>query len=297
MQPQRLDAFAVCVMLLLCSLWAVQQVASKVALSDGMPPVFQAVARSAISGTLLLAWLSARQGRAGLRRLFEHDGSLWPGLASGLLFAAEFTCLFIGLSLTTASRAVVLLYTSVLFTAAGAHWFIPGERLRPLHAAGLALAFAGVAVTLGRSGGAGSLLGDALVLGAAVTWGATTVLVKASPALGRAMPEKVLAYQLFGALPPLIVAAWVAGELPGLPAATPLAWASLVYQGVVVSFATYLAWFWLIARYPAGRLASFTFITPLLGVIAAWALLAEPFTPSLLTGVALVSAGVWLANR
>ena len=295
-QRPRLDALAITVMLLLCALWGVQQVASKVALQQGIPPIMQAVLRSAIAGPLLIAWLALRHGRRGLAALFRPDGSLWPGLASGVLFGTEFTLLFLGVRLTSASHAVVLLFTGGFFTAVGAHLLVPGERLRGAQWGGLALAFLGVTVTAGQGGAGSTLAGDALVLAAAACWGATTVLVKATPALLRLSAEKVLAYQLWGALPLLVAAAWLAGEAR-LPDATPLAWASLFYQGAVVAFASYLAWFWLVMRYPAGRLAAFSFLTPLLGIAAAALLLGDPLSPSLLAGLVLVCAGLQLVNR
>lgn len=288
----RLDALAIWLMLLLCSLWGVQQVASKVALSEEMPPFMQAVLRSMIAGPLLVLWLFARRGWPGVRALVARDGSLW----SGLIFGVEFMALFSGLRLTSASRGVVLLFTGVFFTVVGAHVFVPGERLRPVHVAGLGLAFLGVLATVGQRGGGGSVRGDALVLCAAAMWGATSVLVKAHPAMGRIGSEKVLAYQLFGALPVLALAALVAGEFR-MPNASGLAWASLAYQGAVIAFASYLTWFWLIARYPAGRLSAFTFLSPPFGILAAWGLLHEVPTALLGVGVLLICAGLWLVNR
>ncbi len=293
----RLDALAVGVMLLLCACWGVQQIASKVALTQGMPPLLQALLRSAVAGPLLLAWFAARQGRAGLAALLARDGTLWAGLLTSVLFALEFILLFRGVQLTSASRAVVLLFSGAFFTAIGAHLLVPGERLRPVNAAGLVLAFLGVAATMGNgSAGGGSLRGDAMVLGAAAAWGFTTVVVKASRRLSMAPPEKVLAYQLFGSVPILLAAAWAWGELR-MPDASALAWASVTYQCVVVAFASYLTWYWLVGRYPAGRLAAFSFLTPLLGVVAAWLLLGEPLTPMLLFGLACVGAGLRLVNR
>ena len=295
---QRLDALAIGLVLLLCAVWGVQQVASKVALTQGMPPFFQAVVRSAVAGPLLVGWLFLRRGRPGLRALFAADGSLWPGLFTGLLFGAEFLALFPGVKLTSASRAVVLLFTGAFFTAIGTHWFIPGERLRLSQWAGLVLAFAGVCATMVHGTDprqAGSLAGDALVLLAAAAWGFTTVVVKAT-SLARIASEKVLAYQLFGALPVLLVAAGWSGELH-VPDASTYAWLSLAYQGVVIAFASYLTWFWLVARYPAGRLSAFTFLTPLLGIFAAWALLGETPTPLLGLGLLCVCGGLVLVNR
>ncbi|MBV8914246.1 MAG: DMT family transporter, partial [Acetobacteraceae bacterium] len=102
--------------------------------------------------------------------------------------------------------------------------------------------------------------------------------------------------QLFFSIPILLAAAGLHGELY-VPAATPLAWASVAYQAVVVSFMSYLTWFWLISRYPAGRLAAFTFLTPLLGVIAAALILGEQVTPMLLVGLVCVGIGLRLVNR
>lgn len=282
-------------MTLLCLVWGVQQVASKVALSQGIPPLLQALIRSMVSGPLVVAWLGLRQGRGGLESLFRRDGTLWPGLLTAVMFAFEFVFLFEGMRLTTASHAVVVLYTAAFFTAIGGHFLIPGERLRRVNAAGLIVAFAGLAAAIGI-GKDGSVPGDLLVLAAAAAWGLTTVVVKRSPALMRCAPEKVLAYQAIGSIPVLFAVGWWGGELHA-EHATRLAWLSLAYQSVVVAFASYLTWIWLIGRYPAGRLAAFSFLTPLFGVLSAALLLGEPVTPWLLLGLACVGLGLRLVNR
>lgn len=284
-------------MVVLCIVWGVQQSASKLALAQGMPPITQALFRSLVAAPVLLAWIALRGGRPALAALVARDGSLRPGLLIAVGFALEFIFLFEGVLRSPAGRSVVLLYTAAFFTALGTHWLVPGERMRPINVLGFLLAFAGVAVTVGggRAGG-GSLLGDLLVLGGAASWGLTTVAVKASPALGRISAEKVLGYQVCGAIPILFAVALARGETL-LPQATPLAWLSLLYQALGVTFGSYLTWFWLIGRYPAGRLAAFSFLTPLFGVLAAASLLGEPLPPSLLAGLAGVGAGLVLVNR
>jgi drug/metabolite transporter (DMT)-like permease len=300
LQRTRLDALAIGLMLLLCALWGVQQVASKVAMAEGLPPILQAVLRSAIAGPLLVGWVAVSRGRPGLRALLAIDASWKPGLVTSFLFAIEFMMLFPGVHLTSASHAVILLFTGGFFTAVGSHLFVPGERLRLGQWLGLALALLGVVVTMrqaaGATAGQSSLPGDALVLGAAAAWGFTTVIVKASPAMMASMPEKVLAYQLFGAAPFMAAGALLAGQAH-VPAASALAWSSLLYQGVVIAFASYLTWYWLVARYPAGRLAAFSFLTPVFGVVAAAVLLGDALTLNLLLGLLLVSAGLKLVNR
>ena len=287
----RLDAAAVLILLLLCAVWGLQQVAAKVALHDGLPPVLQAGLRSAGATLLVWAWAAGR----GVR-LFEPDGSLVPGLAAALLFGLEFWMLFRGLEYTTASRAVLFLYTAPFWVALGGHLLLPGERLRGVQVAGLLCAFAGVAAAFGdglRLPTRREAVGDLMVLAAALLWGATTVLVKGSR-LATVSPTKTLLYQLAGSAVLLLAMSRASGETahPGGPAL-----ASLAYQTLVVSSVSYLLWFWLISRYSPTRLSAFTFLTPLLGVLAGGVLLREPLTPGLILALALVGAGIHLVNR
>ncbi|MBU0697972.1 MAG: DMT family transporter, partial [Proteobacteria bacterium] len=84
---------------------------------------------------------------------------------------------------------------------------------------------------------------------------------------------------------------------PGIVLMTPLIAASIAYQTLWVAFVTYLAWFWLVRHYPPSRLASFTFLTPLFGVLAGGLLLNEPITGSLLLALILVGVGIYMVNR
>jgi drug/metabolite transporter (DMT)-like permease len=280
------------VLTVLCLCWGLQQVAIKIAI-PGVSPALQAGIRSA--GSLLLLWgWSAWTGA----RLVGRDGSLWPGLAAGLLFALEFLLIFTGMAFTTASRGVIFLYTSPFVVALGAHLFLPAERMRVIQAAGLLCAFAGVAVAFAdglRLPTSRELIGDAMILLAAVAWGATTVLIKASR-LASISPNKVLFYQLgvSAVALPLVSAAF--GE-SGVTALTVPVLASLAYQIVIVAFASYLTWFWLIAHYPAGRLAAFSFLTPLFGLAAGGLLLGERISAAMVAAMLLVCFGIYLVNR
>jgi drug/metabolite transporter (DMT)-like permease len=289
---QQLDSAAIALMVLLCACWGFNQVAIKLA-NGGISPIFQAGLRSAGSALLVWAW-SAHRGV----RLFTRDGTLGFGLLVGVLFGAEFVFLYWSLVFTSASRAVLFLYMSPFVVALGAHALIPGERLRSLQVVGLLCAFAGTALAFGdalRFPTYRELLGDAMAFIAALLWGATTVVIKASR-LARISPHKNLLYQLAVSAVLLPVLSWLAGE-PGIVAATPLVLGMLAYQVIVVAFASYLAWFWLISRYPAGRLSSFSFLTPLFGLIAGALILGEPVGWALLLALALVGIGIALVNR
>ncbi len=297
--PRRvsLDLPVMLLLVVLCALWGAQQVSVKLAVAGGVAPTLQGVLRSAIAVGCLCLWTGLREGGAGLRPFWPRGAALLPAAVTALVFGLEFVALYEGLSLTTASRGVLFLYTAPFFTAAGAHVFVPGERLRRRPFLGLVVAFAGVATVFARGAAApgASLPGDALCLFSGFTWAVNTVLVKASPALRVASPGAVLVYQLGGGWPVMLLGCAALGEL-SWPHATALAWASLLYQSVVVAFASYLAWFWLVLRYPAGLVSGFTFLTPLFGILAGWLVLGERVGPELLLGVACVAIGLRLLN-
>lgn len=290
-RKDRLDGLAIGLLLVCCLLWGAQQVLVKATI-DHMPPVLQGALRFVSAALLLMAWCRWR----GIA-LFARDGSLAAGLAAGALFAGEFVALYLGLVHTTASRATVFLYTSPFWVALLLPWWVPSERLRPAQWAGLACAFAAVAFALREGFGAGlaTWRGDLLALAAALLWGLTTVVIRAT-GLVRLAPEKLLFYQLaVSALvfPPLSLALGEHWDWQFTPFVT----ISLALQAVVGAFASYLAWMWMLGRYPATQLSSFVFLTPLLALVfGAW-LLREPLTPSLLGAMALVAAGIWIVNR
>jgi drug/metabolite transporter (DMT)-like permease len=287
----RLDATAVTAMVVLCSLWALNQVMIKVAIA-GIPPVLQAGLRSLGGAVLVWAW-----SRLHGVRLIERGGPHALGLTVGALFAGEFLFLYWGVSFTTAARSVLLLYTAPFAVALGAHLFVPGERLRAVQVLGLALAFLGVVLVFGdalRLPTRSELIGDAMVFLAAMLWGATTVMIKATR-LALTHPNKTLFYQIAFSGVVLTAMSPLFGDVRIDPA--PLVLGSLAFQIVVITFASYLTWFWLITRYPASRLAAFTFLTPVIGVPAGGLLLGEPISWALLAALALVASGIYLVNR
>ena len=286
------DALAVSMMVVLCMSWGFNQIAIKFA-AAGISPIMQAGLRSIIATALLLAWARLR----GIA-LFRRDGTLAAGMAAGALFAGEFVFIYAGLAHTAASRMVVFIYLAPCLTALGLQWFVPGERLNAGQWTGVALAFLGVALAFadGFSTAKGStLIGDAFGVIAAALWAATTVLIR-STRLTSASATKTLFYQLGISALVLPPASMLAGEA-GVIALTPMVLASLAYQSVIVAFASYLAWFWLLTRYLAGRLAVFSFLTPLFGVAFGVMFLSEPLSAAFLAAALLVGAGIVLVNR
>jgi drug/metabolite transporter (DMT)-like permease len=291
-QRRDLDGRATGLMLVLCLIWGLQQVVLKAAAPD-VAPLMQIALRSGVAA--LLVWLlMVRRGEA----LAPGDGTWRPGLLVGFLFALEFLLVGEGLRHTSASHMAVFLYTAPIFVALGLHWRLPAERLAAPQWVGIALAFAGIVVTFfwraPRTGAATvTLWGDLLALLAGVAWAATTVVVRLS-SLARISASRTLLYQLVAAFVLLTPAAFALGQAQVRP--TPLAWGSLAFQSLVVSFASYLAWFWLLRHYLASRLGVFSFMTPLFGMAFGVWLLDEPLEASFLAGAALVLAGIALVS-
>jgi drug/metabolite transporter (DMT)-like permease len=282
---------AIALMLVLCLSWGFNQVAVKLALPD-IPPMLQATIRS--SGAIVVLLLIARLRGV---KMFERDGTLRAGLCAGVIFGVEFVLIYRGLFLTTATRAVVFLYTAPFFVAFGSYVFL-GERLRPWQWGGLALCFAGVALAIGVPQADvdwNVLLGDLMIVGGGALWAATTLIVKTT-ALLKAPAEKGLGYQVAMSIPILAFAAWVSGEtLTKVPG--PLALSLMVYQAVWVVGLTFLLWFALVKTYSASKLSAFTFITPLFGVIASYFIMHDTLTPVFGAAALLVIAGLYLVNR
>ncbi|TAL94944.1 MAG: DMT family transporter [Paraburkholderia sp.] len=292
------DTVAILLMVVLCAIWGFQQVAIKSA-NATFPPIFQAGLRSTIATVLVYGWARLRG-----TPLFRDDGTLGAGLLAGVLFASEFVCIFLGLTLTSASRMAVFLYTAPCFTALGLHWFVAGEHMRRIQWAGVITAFAGMALAFAdgfaRAGSEShaamlaGVAGDALGVLGGVAWAATTVVVRATK-LAHTSASKTLLYQLAVSAVVLLALSVPLGQVH-VATITPLAVASLAYQAVVVAFVSYLVWFWLLTRYMASRLSVFSFLTPLFGVTFGVLLLGESFNLRFLMAAVLVLAGIALVN-
>ncbi|MBX3599511.1 MAG: DMT family transporter [Rubrivivax sp.] len=289
-----LDTRAVVLLLACCAVWGLGQVATKLALAE-IPPLMQSAVRSAGAAVLLLAW-SAWRGVP----VFARDGTLAGGLLAGLLFAAEFACIFIGLQYTTASRMSVFIYLAPFVVALGMPLIARSERLSALQSLGLAAAFGGVVWAffegfVAPRAGPLQWLGDLLGIAAALLWGATTLVLRATK-LAQVPPEKALLWQLAVSALALGAASLAAGE-PWPTQLTAVSLAPLAFQTVVITFASYLVWFWLVRHYPATRISAFTLLTPVFGLLAGVLLLGEPLTLRLVIALAAVCGGLLLVNH
>jgi drug/metabolite transporter (DMT)-like permease len=302
MRPRKnhLDSLAVTLLVACCLFWGFQQILIKSTVTE-MPPLWQASMRFMVATALLWLW-SAWRGV----RLFERDGTLGAGLLAGVLFAAEFSCIYLGMRDTTASRLTIFLYTSPFVVALLLPRLVPTERLSAVQWAGLVMAFSAVAFAFAEgfstelqategAEAARQLRGDALALAAGALWGLTTLVIRSSR-LATASAEKTLFYQVAvtALVAPLLSLGL--GESWGVNYSA-WAWTSLALQTLVGAFASYLTWMWLLRHYPATRMSSFTFLTPLFALVFGVVLLGEPLTLQLMVALAGVAVGIVLVNR
>lgn len=284
-----LDSRAALLMVLFCLALGLQQVAIKAVAMD-ISPLAQIGIRSTIATLLVIALARWRRIALWVPDQFLH------GLILGIGFTLEFTFVALGLNYTYAAHMSVFLYTGPVFAAIGLHLFVAGEQLAPRHWIGIIIAFGGMVFALSPSGDMTTavLLGDALGVLGGLSWGLTTIALRTS-VLSEAPPLRVVAYQLITAAVFLLPAAAILGDLTTIHM-TGLAWASLAFQTLAVSFGMLLLWFWLLRRYLASRLGVFAFLSPVFGVVFGVLLLDDPITMRFAIGGLAILIGLLLVN-
>ncbi|MFP8968246.1 DMT family transporter [Pokkaliibacter sp. CJK22405] len=289
------DGKAFAIMIVLCTIWASQTIAIKLA-ADDIGTVAQVGVRSL--GATLLLWAYALWRR---ERLFVADGSLWPGLLAGFLFAMEFVCVTFGLTLTSATHIAVFLYTSPLWTALGLHFLVPGEQLSKRQWLGMSLAFIGLILALSEgliNAGpvdAKAVLGDLIGLASGFFWGITTVAIRAT-SLSEASPVKTLMYELGFTACLLIPMAALMGQFSDWNV-TFSSTLSMTYQTIILSTLSFVGWLALLRKYLASRLAVFSFMTPIIAAIFGATILGDQLSTTFIVGGVLVLAGIMVVTR
>ncbi len=286
-----LDLRAIGILLILTFLWGLNYTAVKYS-NQGVSPVFASTLRSAIASLCGGLYCIGKK-----ERLFHTDIRLFHGWVIGLLFGLEFACLYFGMLYTDAARSVIFVYLSPFVVAVGAHFFLKGDRLNLTKGIGLLLAFGGILIVFGGRPGSAKetmVFGDLLEIAAAFLWGATTLYIKKFMA-EKVHPIHTFLYQLFFSIPILLLASLVL-EPKWITRFDVLIAGSLIYQSVIVAFASYFLWFKLIHEYSVSRLSAFTFFTPIFGVLFGVLFMNEELTLSLAIGLPMVCVGIFFVN-
>lgn len=279
-------------LLLMVVVWAVNFSVIKVGLASFEPFAFNAL-RFPLAAALLTAALVA----TGRLRLPER-GDLGRVAGLGLLGQLLYQVLFIhGMDRTRAGNASLLLAGAPVYTT-----FLSGllghDRIAARAWLGVGAAAVGIALVVG-SGSAGldfgsvTVVGDLLIMAAAILWAVYTVGA-------RDLVRK------YGSLPVTTWVMWIGALLlflVGLPdlletgPAPPLAWASVAYSGLLGIGLAQLLWYRGVRVIGSTRTAVFQNLVPVLAILVAWLWIDEVPTPGQLVGAAVILAGVTLVRR
>jgi len=288
---EHLDTKAILTILILTMMWGFNFPLVRY-VNQGVSPAFAAALRSLIASICGVIYCFSRK-----EKMFHTDIRLFHGVIVGLLFGLEFACIYFGMLYTDAARSVVFVYLSPFVVAVGAHFFLKGDRLTFLKTLGLVIAFTGIVIVFqGRPGTAKPtmIIGDLLEILGAILWGATTLYIKRFMA-DKVEPIHTFLYQLVFSTPVLFLVSLIL-EPVWIVRIDVSILAALFYQSVLIAFVSYFLWFKLIHQYAVSRLSSFTFFTPIFGVLFGTLFLKEEFTFSLMVGLPMVSAGIFLVN-
>lgn len=290
MSSHRLQAgLPMVAMLTAVSLWGPSFVMTKVALRE-VPPFTLAFLRFFVASCFLypLWWLSSERAVLSTK---SRRSLLLGGLVG---VTAYFILENLGVQLTTAGDAALLMAAiPVICLMAEAVWFrqaIPWRR-----SLGIVVSILGVFLVIGQApalGGRDRLLGDLLVIAAALCWATYSLL-------GRSLKQypklTVVAHQtLYGTLMLFPFALSEFARWHGLSLGTGL---SVLYLGLMCSAITYLLYNYALKALTASQVSTFLNLVPIIGVIAAMLVLGEQIRFIQIVGGGVILAGVVMSTQ
>jgi O-acetylserine/cysteine efflux transporter len=260
--------------------WGLGLVFAKPAV-DQFPPILLMALRFSVSA-LALVWFVGIP-RASLK---------WLCLAALIGSTLQYGLTFNGLRILDASTTGLLVQAEAPFLAlVGAVLF--GERLGRRRVLGMGIAFAGIYLISGEPRIQGQELGVVLVLGGAFLWACGQAVIRT---LGPIGGMTAIAWVSVFAAPQLFLASALveSGHAAALAGAGLQVWATVLYLGLVMTAVGYSCWYHVLGRYEVNKVAPFLLLTPVTSVLGGALLLGEAVTPTILTGGAVLIAGVAL---
>ncbi|MDO7426476.1 DMT family transporter [Acinetobacter baumannii] len=290
MERKNLDLFSVVAMIILCAIWGLQQVSIKFIAYD-ISPVLQGAIRSVIATIAVYIVIYIKNTPLYLSRSVFKYGAL-----AGLLFGLEFLFVNEGLRYTSAAHISVFIYTSPIFTILIIGYFLPDERLSIRQWVGIVICLIGVLVAFFMGGfhnTTTSLKGDILGLLAGLSLGATTAVIRCTK-LAYAPATHILYFQVLGASIMLGIYAVLSNQL--IFKFSLFAISNILFQGLIVSFASFLVWFYIIKKYYVSQVGNIGFLTPVFGVLFSILLLEEQLSHIFIIGSFLVLIGILILS-
>lgn len=278
--------------ILVCTVWGAGFSFMKIALRY-LPPFCFAGLRFLLTAAFVALYMRL------MRIEWRVPRGMWRRMAVlTVLFYAQQGLIFLGMTYTRAGRAGVILNTQPIITAFAAHWFMAHDRLTWGKIAGMLMAICGVGFVFRESFTVFSqsiLIGDALVLLAAIFWGTQTIVAK--HVVKHVTPAAMIYWQAAVASLLFFLTSLLFDPQPipkqALDAAFLGATAYIVLVSTVFGF---VAWVHLLERSNPSQMTSFCFVTPIASLLFARLILGESLTPDIALATLLVGAGIFVAN-
>jgi drug/metabolite transporter (DMT)-like permease len=272
------------------TLWGIPYLFIKIAVDDGVPPVFLAWARVAMAACVLLV-LSHRAGV--LKPALTRRRLRWLAVYAVLEIVIPFPLIGAGEQHVDSSLAAILIAAVPIFVALLAIRFDHAERVTGRRAVGLGIGFAGVVALVGLdvSGSTEELLGALAILLAAAGYAAGPMILNRHVA--DIDPRAFMSVALTIAAVVLTPAA-----LLKPPSTTPGgdALAAIVVLGLFCTAAAFVLFGTLIAEVGPSRASIITYVSPIVAVALGVAVLGERPGAGAIAGVLLILAGSWLST-
>ncbi len=279
---------AVLLSVVIHTLWGGNPIGVKFGL-EVFPPAWSAFIRFVIGVVTIVLWCYWQK-----HPLWPSRSEWWPMLKIAFLFFIQILLMNIGFDNTSGINAAILISTNPLFAALFAHLLLGNDRITMLRGVGLAVAFAGVCITLLQSGDEVSAIGsvgDWICLFSAGLLGFR--LIVSASTMKQIDPIKLSIWQMLFSLPGYLLLALFTETIRWHNMDYTVV-AGLLYQGVVVAGFGFMASLWLISKYQPSVMAGYNFLAPISGVLLAALLLGESVNATVIIGTIMVAVGMVL---
>ncbi|MFQ6041484.1 MAG: DMT family transporter, partial [Candidatus Poribacteria bacterium] len=290
MPVERASAKIIALVLLLALFWGANTVFLKISLRD-IPPLAVAGFRFLTGMLVIFFWAASHR-----IPLMPQKGEFFPLLSLSAIFTMQIGLFNLGTKFTYAAHATILINTHPFFTAAMAHFFIPGDELNIRKILGLVVAFSGVLIIFRGNIDLqlSYLLGDLLVLSSGFLLGLLNVLTKRL--VQYINSYRLLTWEMLLSLPLFFGLSLFLEGIENYHFSHS-ALSAILYQGLVVGGFCFVAWTLILRRHSPSKLSVLFFATPLFGVLLSIIFLHEPMSWNLAFGAVFVAVGIYIVNR
>ncbi len=269
----------------LCALFGSNAVAIKLSLK-GFGVFTTASIRFFIAAAAIYGWARITGRSLEVKRgLYRHV------LVVSVFFTLQLSLLYLGLSLTEATRATLIVNLQPFVVLVLAHFFIEGDRITLRKVAGMVLGFSGVILVFagGRGAGYGIMAGDLIILACALIWGSVAVYTKR--VIHDFEPFHLVFYPMVFAAPVYLVQALIFDPVMFIRPDI-VSTGALLYQSLITASLGFVLWNNLLQKYGSVAMHSFIFIMPVTGVLLGGLVLNEPLTPMIILSLVLIVSGI-----